>query len=79
MPELVVTTATKKCRCGHARDHEHVAQEPEFTFWGWILLSILGISPKPDHIVFRCTKCGDKLGISRDKALIDRKISAGAR
>jgi hypothetical protein len=69
----VVSAAGKKCSCGHDRDAPEVAQEPEYTLWGWILLSVLGISAKPDHIVFRCTKCREKLGISRDPALIARQ------
>jgi hypothetical protein len=75
----VVSAAGKTCSCGHTRDHELVVHEPEYTLWGWILLSMFGISAKPDHIVFRCTKCREKLGVSRDKALIDRQINAGAR
>lgn len=56
-----------------------VAQEPQYSFWGWILLAVLGISAKPDHIAFRCTKCGAKLATSRDKALIERQIHKGAK
>jgi hypothetical protein len=74
----VVTSAGKKCSCGHGRDAPEVAQEPEYTLWGWILLSVLGISAKPDHIVFRCTKCREKLGISRDPRLIERQQHPGS-
>jgi len=69
----VVTSAGKKCACGHDRHAPEVAQEPEYTLWGWILLAVLGISAKPDHIVFRCTRCRQKLGISRDPALLERQ------
>ena len=75
----VVSAADRKCACGHTRSHEMVVQEPEYTLWGWILLSVLGISAKPDHIVFRCTTCRQKLGVSRDPALLDRQVNAGAR
>jgi hypothetical protein len=68
----VVSAAGRTCACGHTRDHESVAQEPEYTFWGWILLTILGISAKPDHVIFRCTACGQKLGVSRDPGLLAR-------
>ncbi len=69
----VVSNVGKKCACGHTRDDPKVAQEPEYTLWGWILLSVLGISAKPDHIVFRCTQCRQKLGVSRDPALLARQ------
>jgi hypothetical protein len=72
----VVTAAAKKCRCGYTRDAPQIAQEPEYTLWGWILLAVLGISAKPDHIVFRCTICRDKLGISRDPGLLNRQAPA---
>jgi hypothetical protein len=74
----VVSGAGKKCACGHTRDAPEVAQEPEYTLWGWILLSVLGISAKPDHIVFRCTRCRQKLGVSRDPALLERQTRPGS-
>ncbi len=66
----VVSSAGKKCRCGYTRESPEVAQEPQYTLWGWILLTVLGISAKPDHIAFRCTKCREKLGVSRNPALL---------
>jgi len=50
-----------------------VQQEPEYTLWGWIQLSMLGITPLPDRIVFRCIRCRKSLGVSRDPALLRKK------
>ncbi len=53
-----------------------VEEEPEYTLWGWILLSIFGITPKPDHIVYRCTICHKSLGTTRDPAALARRGTA---
>lgn len=63
----------RKCPCGHTRSHPEVQQEPEYTLWGWIQLSMLGITPLPDRIVFRCIRCKKSLGVSRDPALLRRR------
>lgn len=63
----------RKCRCGHTRSHPEVQQEPEYTLWGWIQLSMLGLTPPPDHIVFRCIRCRKSLGVSRDPELLKKK------
>jgi hypothetical protein len=54
-----------------------VQQEPEYTLWGWIQLSMLGITPLPDRIVFRCITCKKSLGVSRDPALLRRRELPG--
>ena len=63
----------RKCLCGHDRSHPEIQQEPEYTLWGWIQLSMLGITPLPDRIVFRCIRCKKSLGVSRDPALLRRR------
>ena len=63
----------RKCPCGHTRGHPEVAQDAEYTLWGWIQLSMLGITPRPDRIVFRCRRCQKSLGVSRDPALLVRR------
>jgi hypothetical protein len=63
----------RTCRCGHTKDHELVAEEPEYTLWGWILLSMFGITPKPDHVVYRCQMCRQSLGSTRDPKVLARR------
>ena len=50
-----------------------VAEEPEYTLWGWILLSMFGITPKPDHVVYRCQICRQALGSTRDPKVLARR------
>jgi hypothetical protein len=63
----------RTCRCGHSKGHEMVVEEPEYTLWGWILLSMFGITPKPDHVVYRCQMCRQALGTTRDPKVLARR------
>ena len=63
----------KTCRCGHHRGDPEIQEEPEYTLWGWILLSMFGMTPRPDHIVFRCLYCRAGVGVSRDPKLLERR------
>lgn len=51
-----------------------VVEEPEYTLWGWILLSLFGITPKPDHVVYRCQICRMSLGSTRDPKVLERRM-----
>jgi hypothetical protein len=66
----------RTCRCGHAKGHAHVVEEPEYTLWGWILLSMFGITPKPDHVVYRCQLCRQSVGSTRDPKVLARRTDA---
>lgn len=68
----------RKCACGHTRGHPEVAQDAEYTLWGWIQLSMLGVTPLPDRIEFRCRRCGKSLGVSRDPALLRNRSTPDA-
>lgn len=63
----------RTCHCGHAIGHPKIQEDPEYTMWGWIVLSMFGMTPRPHHIVFRCILCRDELGTSRDPKLLHRK------
>jgi hypothetical protein len=65
----------RTCRCGHTKNHELVVEEPEYTLWGWILLSMFGITPKPDHVVYRCQMCRQSVGSTRDPKVLARRTS----
>jgi hypothetical protein len=62
----VTKGAPKTCRCGHDKDHPMVVREAEYTLWGWIMLSMLGMTPKPKRIAFICTLCRTPLAYSQD-------------
>jgi len=70
---MVRNMRERKCPCGHTRNHPEVAQDAEYTLWGWIQLSMLGVTPLPDRIEFRCRRCGKSLGVSRDPALLRKR------
>lgn len=63
----------RTCKCGYTREHANVVEEPEYTLWGWIQISIIGITPRPDHIVYRCQMCRQSLGVTRDPELLARR------
>ncbi len=56
-----------------------VVEEPEYTLWGWILLSMFGVTPKPDHIVYRCQICRQSLGTTRDPRVLARRTDPKQR
>ena len=60
----------KTCFCGHRRGDPEIQEEPEYTTWGWLMLSMLGMTPRPDHISFRCAKCRKEVARSRDPKLL---------
>lgn len=63
----------RTCHCGHRRGDPAIQEEPEYTTWGWIMLSMLGMTPRPHHISFRCLYCREEIGQSRDPKLLARR------
>lgn len=39
---------------------------------------MIGITPRPDRIVFRCRRCKKSLGVSRDPELLKRRAATDA-
>ena len=66
----VMSRPQRTCHCGYAKGHELIVEEPEYTLWGWILLSMFGITPKPDHVVYRCQMCRKSVGSTRDPRVL---------
>jgi hypothetical protein len=71
--DVSMSRPPRTCRCGHTKSHELVAEEPEYTLWGWILLSMSGVTPKPDHVTYRCQMCRQSLGSTRDPKVLARR------
>ena len=63
----------RTCHCGHKRGDAAIQEEPEYSTWGWIMLSIFGLTPRPDYISFRCILCRAEVGTSRDPKLLARR------
>ena len=59
------TELEPRCRCGYGRWHFNVGTDAHYSVVGWFLL-MMGATPEPTSIDFRCKKCGDSLGSSRE-------------
>jgi hypothetical protein len=46
-----------RCRCGFDRTHPMARAEPQYGFIGWLRL-VVGVSARPDRVVYRCRRCG---------------------
>lgn len=57
------------CDCGYRRDHHFVGEEAEYTAIGWALL-IIGITPHPIRVVFRCRRCDFVFGETVDPRVL---------
>jgi hypothetical protein len=78
MVEAMEPRRTRTCRCGHAKGHDMIVEEPEYTLWGWILLSMFGVTPKPDHVVYRCQICRQSVGTTRNPEVLARRSGYAA-
>lgn len=69
-PELPTEPKPRKtCRCGHAIGHIHVHPEPKYSYFGWFLL-LLGATPNPLYAVYRCGRCNQALGATKDPEIL---------
>jgi hypothetical protein len=59
----------RTCRCGHARGHHMVSDEPEYTFIGWVAM-LVGISARPTLVKWRCRRCHELFDRSADPTLL---------
>lgn len=73
---MAKNAANRTCHCGHRQGDPAIREEPEYGVLGWILLSIFGITPRPDHISFRCMYCREELAQSRNPRLLARRSVA---
>jgi hypothetical protein len=55
----------RTCRCGHGRDHKMVTAESEHGALGYLRL-IIGGTPVPRKVKFRCRQCGQLFDESVD-------------
>jgi hypothetical protein len=67
-------TAPRTCRCGHTKNHPMIIPEREYSLWGWVQLSILGLTPRPTAVVFRCGLCRESLGVTRDPKVLSGEV-----
>ncbi|MBT9556574.1 MAG: hypothetical protein IV100_11130 [Myxococcales bacterium] len=65
--------AERRCDCGFTRDHPKVEASPKYKWHGWVLL-MMGSTPTPERVLFRCTVCRRSLGASTDPAVLRRHM-----
>ena len=58
-----------RCHCGYGRGHHFVSEEAEYTTMGWALL-IIGVTPQPTRVVFRCRRCDFVFGQTTDPRVL---------
>ena len=56
------------CGCGHAFDHHMVTAEGEYGVLGWLLM-IIGATPTPVRIKYRCRRCDQVFLVTEDPAV----------
>ena len=62
-------TNDRKCRCGFDLTNPMVHPEPKYSFGGWLLL-LFGATPTPIHALYKCGRCGQVLGMTRDPKVL---------
>jgi len=70
---MAKNTSDRTCHCGHRVGAPAIQEEPEYGVFGWILLSLFGITPRPHHISFRCMYCREEIGTSQSPQLLARR------
>jgi hypothetical protein len=62
-----------RCRCGFDRAHPMVEKEPKYSLLGWLVM-MLGATPRPVQVAYRCTRCGRSLGTTRDPEILKNLV-----
>lgn len=71
--------STKACHCGYRMGDPAIVEEAEHGLLGWLALSLVGITLRPDYISYRCMYCREELATSRDPKLLSRRSSQKAK
>jgi hypothetical protein len=68
-PTPATAAGDRKCRCGFSIGNVQVHPEPKYSTLGWMLL-FLGATPNPRYAVYRCGRCNQVLGATKDPAVL---------
>lgn len=77
MPANQKTMSLEKmptCRCGHNRSHHMVSEEAEYSWFDWILVTVIGTTCVPKKIKFQCRKCQEVFDETTDPDALRRNI-----
>jgi hypothetical protein len=64
---------TPRCRCGHDRDNKFVTADAIHGPLGYLRLMIGG-TPTPKKVTFRCTKCNQVFDESEERSVRERYL-----
>ena len=64
----------KTCKCGFDENHPTVTHKCNYNKWGWFLLTVLGMSAKPQSVEFICTNCSETISISTDASILAKFV-----
>jgi len=62
----MVLENSKSCKCGYKMGDPWIVPNSEYTFLGWLIVSI-GISHPPVRVNFQCEKCRETIYTITDK------------
>lgn len=68
-PDEVLST----CSCGYTPDHPFVEARGDYGFLGWFAL-LNGASATPKRLTYRCRRCGESLGTTRDPEALRKHV-----
>jgi hypothetical protein len=59
-----------RCPCGYDRHHLTVRAEPKYGVGSWLRLMV-GVSARPERIVYRCRRCDTVMAETTERAALD--------
>lgn len=71
LPLPAQDAAVIRCACGRDRSHPEVAPEPVYTQWSWLLF-LIGVTAKPQSVLYRCIWCKQVLASTRDPKILSK-------
>jgi hypothetical protein len=67
-----------QCPCGYTLTHPMVETNEHYSVPGWLLL-VMGGTPRPVRVDYRCTRCAVMLGTTTDRAVLRDYWQGGKR
>lgn len=67
-----------KCRCGFDVKHPMIETNEHYNVPGWMLL-LMGGTPRPVRVDYRCTRCQTVLATSTDPEVLRNYWQGGKR
>jgi hypothetical protein len=72
--EADMVASKKTCRCGHGLSHPFVSQKGHYTAFGWLCVTLVGITTRPIRVSYICRKCDTVIHSTTDVHILDSFI-----